>query len=160
MGPHCPSPSAPPPEKPQGQWPCSSSATPACPLAVHTDLLSTDSGLLASAFSCICSLYLFLPKGDICRLQTAEKRSLGVAQSPKQAQSSCARPPEQSTPQNCVIDLPHSLKSLMAAGTAEPAVGWGHRPVPAPSSLLHLITARSIPISAAPPQLPLGISCH
>lgn len=101
--------------------------------------------LLSAAFV----LIYFSPKVDICKLQPAEKHSLGVAQGPEQAQSSCARPPEQFIPENCVTDLPQSLKSLTAAGTAEPAVGGDTDLSLLSSSLLHLITARFIPISAA-----------
>lgn len=114
--------------------------------------------LLSAAFVL---LNYFSSKGAICKLQTAEKQSLGVAQSPKQAQCSCARPPKQFTPQNCVIDLPRSLKSLMAASTAEPAVRWGHRPIPTPvmPAPSHHCTFRTH-FSHPRHEIRLTISCH
>lgn len=58
------------------------------PHGKHIDLISsaqTSLLFLAIAFSCICSFLFISPlKGDICKLQTAEKHSLGVSQSPKQ----------------------------------------------------------------------------
>lgn len=105
-----------------------SSVMPACSIwQAHRPSLP----FLAFAFSCISSfLFISPPKGDICKLQTAEKHSLGVWQSPKQVRCSSARPPEQFTSQNCVIYFPRSLKSLTEASKAKSVARWGARPIP------------------------------
>lgn len=155
----CPSPSTPSPKKPQ--WHGRAAALPPClsTWCAQTCSAQTSVLLLAFALTAFVLLIYFSPRGVICKLQTAEKHSLGVAQSPKPAQHSCARPPEQFIPHSCVIDLPQSLKSLMAAGTAEPAVRWGTDL----SLSLHPCSISSLHVShpfQPPPRAPFEHQLH
>lgn len=160
VDPHLPQPLNTFPKEAPVAWPCSSSATlPVHLVCTQTCSAQTSVLLLAFALTAFVLLIYFSPRGGICKLQTAEKHSLGVAQSPKPAQHSCARPPEQFIPHSCVIDLPQSLKSLMAAGTAEPAVGWGTDL----SLSLHPCSISSLHVShpfQPPPRAPFEHQLH